>query len=193
MPMRKKMIKTIGIAGSLCRMGTTTQAIQIVKYLKLMGYQAGYIEMNRNEYIKVLTNLYCEAKKINNHVSYEDIELYEQEKLSAAYGQDYDYLVKDYGSITSETFESVSFMEQNIKIIVCGAKPNEILSVERVLENPLFHDAGCIFSFVPKEDRAAIRGMMEERGQNTFFADYVPDPYVYLSNANTMCKALLGL
>ena len=36
---KKEKVKTIGVAGSVRRMGTTTQALQIVKYLKFNGIQ----------------------------------------------------------------------------------------------------------------------------------------------------------
>lgn len=190
-----KKIKTVGIVGSLCRIGTTTQAVQITKYLKLMGYQAAYVEMNRNEYIKLLCSLYQDAKSEKDFSSYGDVALYEKNQITAAYKKDYDYLIKDYGSISDPEFNSVSvsFLEQDIKIIVCGVKPNEIRQIERVLSNPLFGDVGYIFNFVAKEDRADVIALMEDKGSRTYFADYVPDPYVYLSNANMMCKELLGL
>lgn len=183
-------IKTVGVAGSLCRMGTTTQAIQLVKYLKLMGYAAAYIEMNSNYYINDLISYY-EVKKTEDCVIFEGVELYKREKLLAANRKDYDYLIKDYGYVGSEDFEIVSYTEQDIRIITCGSKPSELSAVETVLRNSVFEDMKFVFSFVPKDDRTAIKEMMEDYAQQTFFVEYVPDPFQYLSVANGVCKAVL--
>ena len=43
---------SIGIAGCMSRIGTTTQAIQIVKYLTLKGYNVCYIEINDSGWLK---------------------------------------------------------------------------------------------------------------------------------------------
>ena len=54
----KPVVKTIGIAGSIRRMGTTTQALQIVKYLTFKGYKAAYFEMNNHCYAEAVSDAY---------------------------------------------------------------------------------------------------------------------------------------
>lgn len=185
-------IKTVGVAGSLCRIGTTTQAIQLVKYLKLMGYSTAYVEMNSNGYIDSLINYY-EVKAGIDCVIFEDVELYKREKILVANKKEYEYLIKDYGSIDGTEFESISFTEQEIRIVTCGSKPNELQAVERVLRNPVLEDIQYMFSFVPKEERAALKEMMDDYADRTFFVEYTPDPYEYLSVANNVCKAVLRI
>ena len=172
-------------------MGTTTQAIQLVKYLKLMGYSAAYVEMNGNHYIDNLTTYY-QVKVESDYIKYEDVELYRREKILAANKNEYDYLVKDYGYVGMAGFELVSFAEQDLRIITCGSKPNELPAVENILRDQNYEDIKYIFTFVPKDERPAIKEMMEEYAEKTFFVEYVPDPYVYLSAANNVCKAVLG-
>ena len=58
----KSAIRSVALVGACERIGTTTQAIQIVKYLQLMGYKTCYIEMNNTEYIKLLREYYDGVK-----------------------------------------------------------------------------------------------------------------------------------
>ena len=44
--------QTIAVSGCIDRIGTTTQAIQLVKYLVFRGHRACYIELNENGYIQ---------------------------------------------------------------------------------------------------------------------------------------------
>lgn len=47
---------TVGIAGSQARMGTTTQALQMILNLKALEYEAAYVEMGQ-QYLKKLQEL----------------------------------------------------------------------------------------------------------------------------------------
>ena len=128
----KKYI-TIGFAGSQNRIGTTTQALQMLQYLQLMGKKVCYIEMNDSMYVE-------------------------------------------------------------IRVIVAGAKPNEMFETTDCLREKSFFDVKYIFSFIPKEDRESIKEMMEEKKDNTFFAALnIVDPFVYNSNANSMFKDIVDM
>lgn len=56
--------KTIGIAGSIPRMGTTTQAIQLIKYLNLKGYKACYVQLNNHSWVENLIADYAEVEQV---------------------------------------------------------------------------------------------------------------------------------
>lgn len=191
--LKTNFVRTVGVAGSLSRIGTTTQAVQLVKYLKLMGYQACYIEVNNHKYLDKITKFYCDIKKEKTCLNYGDVELYARNQISEIQKGNYDYLVKDYGSYGEPEFEQISFAEQDIKIFVCGTKPNELEQAQDVIMRYYQEEIGYIFSFVPNEDRAGIKEMMEGKNEMTYFADYTPDPFEYMSNSNNNCKGLLHL
>lgn len=188
-------VRTIAVAGSQERIGVTTQALQIVGYLNLMGIRAAYVEINSSGYIDNLLELYSDVKKDkkNGKVSYQGIELYTKEQIEHLRDSDYIFLVKDYGSCRSNDFEGLSFMEQEIKVYVCGAKPNEIYFTQEVIEKNYYRDIKFIFSYTPKSDREDILNLMEEKASVTGFADYVADPFLYIANANQTYKGLLGV
>ena len=46
------MIAFINVAGCMDRIGTTTQAVQLTRFIKSMDYDVAYMEMNDKNYIR---------------------------------------------------------------------------------------------------------------------------------------------
>lgn len=187
--------KTIGIAGALSRIGTTTQAIQIVKYLTLIGYKACYIQMNCHPFIDAIAAIYtdCQENQDMGLVQYLSVDMYKTDKINEILKMGYDYYIKDYGVYASKDFENLSFLEQDINIVVAGAKPDELYHIENLLQRSYYNDISYIFSFIPEADKKDLLEMMEEKSNRTYFADYSPDPFVYSSQSDDMYKKLLNV
>ena len=67
---------TVGIAGSQARIGTTTQALQMILNLKALEYDAAYVEMGQ-QYLKKLQELEKEDIVKKEHcISFMDVDLY---------------------------------------------------------------------------------------------------------------------
>ena len=143
---QKKQYITIGIAGCIERIGTTTQSMQLIQYLQLTG----------------------------------------------ALEENFNYYIKDYGSAINNDFELISFLEQDIRIVICGSKPNEIFAAQSILENRAYSDVSFIFSFVPKDEQDGIKEMMSSRKEKTHFAGLTPDPYSYNSGMNMVYKQIIA-
>jgi hypothetical protein len=105
--------------------------------LKALEYDAAYIEMGQQSYLEKLRELEKEdIVKKENCISFMEVDLYSSNQIIYANRQGYDYLIKDYGNIYDPNFEQISFLEQDLKIIVGGIKANEIEFVEKImLEN----------------------------------------------------------
>jgi hypothetical protein len=191
----KKESQTIAVAGCLDRIGTTTQAIQIVKYLNLMGYNACYIEVNQNGYVDRVLQSYKNIKedKKTKRIVCDNVDMYRQTNIALVNKMDYEFLIKDYGAVTQSSFERISYLEQDFRIICGGIKPNEFDKVYDVLIDDTYTASGYIFSFVPNSNRSATLGFMEEKANSTFFADYVPDAFTYSATANNIYRTLLKL
>ena len=179
--------KNIGIAGATSRIGTTTQAIQIVKYLMFNGYKACYIQMNSHRYVEELAEWFetdtSKEDETIGKVSYKSVDMfYDLSKLQSILKLGYDYYVYDYGVFSDPDFNKVSFLERDHQIFCCGAKPNELTDAYTVIENAFYNDVAYIYVFVPESDREAVKELMEQKKDRTFFADYNPDPFLY-SNA----------
>lgn len=186
-----KKVVTVAVCGVQPRIGTTTQALQMVAYLQMMGYAVAYVELAGQGYIKQMRKLYRDISMDGKCITYERIPLY-QNIIDVNTNEELDFLVKDYGSMDKDTFNQVSFLEQDIYVICTGVKPNEIFNVNEVLKRPEYTAAKFIFSFVPSDQREGILALMTNRAENTFFANLNPDPFSYDSTMNKNYHLILG-
>lgn len=175
-----KKVRTIAVAGCCSRIGTTTQAMQIIKYIQLLGYKACYIQMNSNKYVELI-------REYNDPVYYdEDLEwvgymnvdmFYNINRINEYLALDYDFYIYDFGVYNAIDFNKVSYLEKDIKIFVGGIKPNEIENMNAVFSNAFYKDVLFIYSFVPENERKDILQLMDEKADSTYFADYAPDMF----------------
>lgn len=110
----KKKTRTIGIgvAGCIKRMGTTTQALQIVKYLQFIGRKAAYFQMNASNFVEAVKDAYEQVTVDEDIglVSYANTDMYYRtDKLQEVLNLDYDYLIFDYGVAGENGFNKISF------------------------------------------------------------------------------------
>lgn len=184
------MVKTIAVAGCMRHIGTTTQAIQALLTLKQFEKKACYLEMNHTGYLDNLLALYQRAEERDNKVCYLGVDLYKRTFAKAAMQSGIDYLIMDYGKISTETDEQ-SFKEQEIKIVVCGSKPNEILKTQELTEKPSYKDAYFIFSFVPEEDQKFVLEKMGKTASKVLFSNIIFDPYDMNQNSIKLYQKIL--
>ena len=179
---RQAMNNTIHIAGSMPRIGTTTLALQMVRFCTKYGYKACYVEMSRQDYLWGVSNIYEGAVTNRNKgcTDYAGLSLYAGERLDALMDDQespYDFIICDFGNVTDAGFSPERFAGGDCGIIVCGNKPNEIFKAEDALRNPMLSDAAVVLNFTEPVDYDAILEMMGERGEQTSFMPYVPDPF----------------
>lgn len=175
--------KKIGITGSCSRMGTTTQALQLVKYLQLKGYKACYFEVNANHYVETLAEFYESAHdEYLGKVTFAKVDMYyKQEHLPVILQQEYDYFIFDFGCYSDTDFNKTSFLEKDLRIFCMGTKADEMPYTQAVLMNEFYKDVLYIYSFTSNQDQEDIIDLMEDRAQNTFFASWAPDPFILAS------------
>lgn len=172
----------IHVAGTMPRIGTTTVAIQLILFLNRLGYKAAYVEMNAQDYIWGITAVYagCVKDRLPGKITYGGVELYAKERLPELLsgGSHYDYIICDYGNLSSKNFDIQAFADCSAMIIVAGIKPNEVFLTNMALENKMLSDAVYVFSFISKADQADVLEMMQEKAAMTAFMPYSPDPFV---------------
>lgn len=201
MNLQMEKCHSVGVAGTQSRIGTTTQAIQIVQYLKAKGYKACYIELNHTEYLDfsprsgeiqgaTLVEKYRLWNELPKHsaqkLSYKGVEMFSgQEQLSELKNQNYDFYVYDYGSFMEREFDRTAFLKDDVKIIVAGAKAQEFDYLDRFLSVPSYKDVGVILSFVPEEEQSEVmkpiaqtKDWGQEGGRAFAFAKYTPNPFL---------------
>lgn len=191
----KTNLKSIAIAGAMTRTGTTTQAIQLAKYLIQKGYNACYIETNPSHYVERLAEWYSEDEcKVEKRpdargrerifkITVGHLDMFcNMDFLPEILTMNYDYFIYDYGVYTNPDFNKISFSEKSVKIITCGCEPDELECTKNILENVFYDEVNYIFSFVPEEDQAELKLLMDEKADHTFFATYTPDKFRFTGN-----------
>ncbi|MCI9577170.1 MAG: hypothetical protein HFJ84_11180 [Clostridiales bacterium] len=190
-----RRFQTIAVAGANPRMGTTTQVLQMVKYLLFRGRKACYLQMNGSNFIGDLKRTYeisSEDPAIGK-VTYQNVDLFENpDKISQAFQFGYDFYVYDYGVISSPSFHRVSFLEKDRKFLVCGISPEELPHTNQAISEFYDSDVQYLFNLVPVQDQKSILEMMENQASRTYFPGYAPDPFVYSSSSNVMYRKIFG-
>lgn len=186
--------KTIGVAGALVRIGTTTQALQLVKYFQFFGQKAAYIQMNGHGYAEDVGESYERIERDDDlgRITYLNVDMYYRtNRLPDILMQDYDYLVFDYGVFSENGFNKISFLEKDIQIFVGGIKPGgEFDATYAVLENNFYNRAFYIFSFVAESERAEVKNLMEGKEEMTFFAEDTKDPFAFAGEGSIYEKII---
>ena len=190
----------IAIGGCCERIGTTTQALQLVKYLQFMGHRACYIQYNPRGYdfvgkTKEILDLEDVDKDIGR-VTFANVDMYAApEHIAEIKSMGYEYLIYDFG----HDFSVTEWLEKDIRILVCGSSPYELdccsefllkgsqSYTSHIISNNKVH---YIFSFVPEEDMDDIKELMESEGDHTYFSAYTPDAFT-LNAANNPIYAVI--
>lgn len=191
---KKTKAKCIGIAGAIGRMGTTTQAIQMVKYFHYSGYKAAYFEMNQHHYVEDLKEAYEQVEHDEDvgRVTYMKVDMYYRiDRLQEVLNMDYDYLVFDYGVFSENGFSKISFLEKEIQIFVVGSKPGgEFEKTYEVVKNNFYNNVFYIFNFVAKTEQEDLLELMDEKADVTFFAQDAKDPFSFAGEGSFYEKML---
>lgn len=177
----KKGHKLIGLTGAMHRIGVTTHAIQLVKYLTFKGYNACYIQMNDSDYIQKLMEWFeVEENDELGEITYESVKMYyKTENLPEIMTMDYDFYIYDYGAYHDADFNRTSYLEKDFRLIVCGSNPVELPETYDIIKNSFYADVSYIFNFVPETERNDILELMDDKADKTLIcASYIPDPFV---------------
>lgn len=176
-------IKMIGVAGACSRIGTTTFAIQIVKYLQFHGYRVAYIQMNSTKYVDMIKEWYDEEQVREDSeigcVTYENVDhYYRLDKLSDVLKLGYDFYVYDYGTYFDTAFNRISFLEKDYKIFVCGSDPMELNATVDIVRSYFYDSVKYIFNFVGAGGRDDIADLMNNvKMEDCYLPEFVPDKY----------------
>lgn len=164
---------TIGICGICNRMGTTTQALRLVKSIADSDFTVCYCELNSNEHVEFMKNVYPNAKYRGGYIEYEGLNLYYKSKPNPV---SYNYIVYDCGTDIS------LLADCDLKIVVAGCTAWEMYLLPDLF-NSLndSSDTSFIFSFVSKSEQDDILDFMDTRWTTTYFAEYSPDMFAPIS------------
>lgn len=188
-PIKKR---TIGVIGSLDRIGTTTQAIQITRFLSNIGQSVCYVQDNNSNFLDMLIKYYYDVNVDTGSECILYDGLYLNRKKNLVYDKEYEVEVYDYGCPVNIPSD---FFEKNIRIVVCGGSPDEIDRLTAMISQ-LYSDDKIyyVFSFVANHDKQNVLDIMSERKSKCYFAPYSPDCFAQISDENAdMYYDILGI
>lgn len=192
-------VKSIGVAGCCHRIGTTTQALQICKYLQLKQHRPCYINLSSGKDIEIWREILSDIENTKeddllHRLRYANIDMYASaEFIADIKAMDYDYLVYDFGDIHNDRFNMIQFMEKDIRIIVSGIKPAEMYAMQDVYNAIAGKTAYYIFSFISDADKKDVLDMQSVLAERTQFASWAPDPFVYTSKSTPIYDSILSV
>lgn len=171
----------IAVIGAMRRIGTTTVALQLVKYLNDQEeHAAAYLQYNNSDFITDLKEICCAdvdpAKP--DKITFANTDIFsDPRKVNGIISSGYQYIVYDYGDIKS--ISQSSAFEKDIIILVGGAEPDEIRAMTAAMEVFNQKNVFYFFNFTPFSDHEELLDMMEGYRNKTFFLDYIPDKFCY--------------
>lgn len=171
----------IAVIGAMRRIGTTTVALQLVKYLNDQEeHAAAYLQYNNSDFITDLKEICCADQDAGkpDKITFANTDIFsDPRKVSGIISSGYQYIVYDYGDIKS--ISQSSAFEKDIIIIVGGGEPDEIRAMTAAMEVFNQKNVFYFFNFTPLSDREELLDMMEGYRNKTFFLDYIPDKFCY--------------
>ena len=180
---------TVAVAGGGPRIGTTTQAMQLLLYLSAQNYRCVYVDMQQADQMRQYLTVYDNCERLGPHeYTIQGLHFLSTGKLLMQARMEYDYLICDYGDY-GQIIDTVSFWEKDIKVLVAGVKPWESDRLSQAFDD----DDGSlhyIFSFVARADEADVRNQMGESAPHTQFAPYAPDQFSYCGDDEFYAKII---
>ncbi len=181
--------KRIAIVGSMPRIGTTTLAMQLIKFLQAQSKRVCYVECNLNGYIDNLAYSYGQ-EVVDDKFNISNTTLYKgMQSLSQKDYDKYDYVIKDYGDYRGINLNDIA--SNDVIISIMGLKANEIeynLPIYKAFNNL---NAIYFYNFVEKAKRSVILENQKSISNRTFFLDYAPNSFnLQFENSNTFERML---
>ena len=171
----------IAVIGAMRRIGTTTVALQLVKYLNDQEeHAAAYLQYNNSDFITDLKEICCVDQDAGkpDKITFANTDIFsDPRKVNGIISSGYQYIIYDYGDIKS--ISQSSAFEKDIIIIVGGGEPDEIRAMTAAMEVFNQKNVFYFFNFTPLSDREELLDMMEGYRNKTFFLDYIPDKFCY--------------
>lgn len=164
--------RIITVAGTVHRIGTTTQCIQMALFLKSFGKQPVVIESNLTDFIGELVEEY-NLDYLNpktNHVQFMDVDFIQAPHTKLP---QFDTYIYDCGAISDEHFPKNIFSIGETRFLVFGDAPGE--GSLHAIYNPENYTR-WVGSFIPENRRNDYEiAFGKERKDNLYFAPYTPD------------------
>ena len=172
--------KSVGVAGCMTRIGTTSVAIQLIKLFQSKGKTACYIDTYNTEYVKQSMDYYCadEMDEENHRVNFDGVDMYYDittEIMEHIYLKNYDFMVYDCGDISGNTLKQTTFLQNQYRLLCCGSKPNENIALHSLLKSIYKTNISYMYFAVPQNERQGVIDDVAQLNQKCYFVPFFDD------------------
>lgn len=176
----ERKVITIGVCGCMERIGTTTLALQLAKYMNLKGRKVAYLQRNDTGFAEATKEAYrCEEDDSLCMIRIDGVDIfYDLSLIKRIMREGYDCFIYDYGICDNGNI--VSILEQQYIFVCCGLKNKELTKSYEALRRFL-HSEGSIFyafNFVHQTLREQTLSMMDKKKGQTLFLSYTPEMFL---------------
>jgi len=171
---RLKQHVTVSVCGTGARVGATTQALHIVKYLTGKGARACYVDFADSGNIMAHHKIYGGSlNEQSGYLSYGGADMFYKPNLPLIVSMGYEFIVMDFGVFGLPIPQG--FITADVRVAVSGVKPLEMGGLAGLFNAvDILDGVQFIFSFAPESDHAYILEQMDTLAGNTHFAPYAP-------------------
>ncbi|OOP72841.1 hypothetical protein [Clostridium beijerinckii] len=157
----------IAVAGVSSRVGTTTTAFNMARFLFNIGAKVSYTEANDSGHLKEIADYY-EFLKIENYYRYKGVEYYPNKQFP----NDVNYQIFDLGSLYKGNI--AIFKNCDIKVLCSGSKPYELIETYEAINSVKDVNYNILFTSISNEENFKIRKSFENSKDNIHFLKYSP-------------------
>lgn len=180
--------KTISVGGCMSRIGTTTVAIQLVKYFMVNGKTACYVDYSDTDFIELCKEFYGGSDDKEHHrYVLGDIDIYYDvtpEYLQDIYQHNYDFIVFDVGNISVHSSKQTVFLEKDYRLLCAGCKPQEYKALYSLLENLYNTNISYLYFAVPQDNKEFIESDWNKSNKKGYFFPFLDDCF-YMEDASS--------
>ena len=184
---------SVGVCGTQRHIGTTHASLQMVRFLKDIGFKVCYVEAHkatpnggivsiREHYPKITAN---ERKSM---MQYTGLNLfYEGFEMVKLMADKYDFYVFDLGALSKDNI--IQFLMRDVRVVVSGSKPWELVHLKYAMSMlSTGNSAHYLLNFAPKTQEISILNRFGASKNEMHFSDYAPDPFKSVVNTKVHRK-----
>ena len=181
---------TVAVAGLVPRCGTTTQSIQLIRYLQIAGHSASYVERNDHGHVRAIAEQVEGVSAQEEKICFNGIDLYYGNLSTLARPvQGYQYTVYDFGVLTNRNIDTV--FDKDYVLVCCTAAPWDLQVLIRNLPVLDGLPVSYFFSFTDSDTRQTLTEGMKPKADRLFFPDFTPDMFVYSGKNNGIFSRII--
>ena len=173
---------SVAVASCMPRIGCTSTAIQLIKYLFYREKTACFLDFSGTGYTEKCAQYYnTDSEDYEHHrITLDGIDMYydiSAEIMSFIDLQNYDFLIYDMGNISDNPQKQTEFLQKKYRIIVTGNKPNENEALISMKNSIYKTKISYIYNFIPVADRESILEDVEATEGKCYFLPYMDEVF----------------